>query len=88
MSALQCLVNDGVNGFDVFTGSDFRKDPAVLGMQIYLAGDRVGMNHATVADDRGSGLITGSLYAKNSNCWESHAFFLTFHFIGRIRSMG
>ena len=45
MGLLEGLIHNGINRFDVFAGGQLGEDAAILGMQVNLAGDHVGVDH-------------------------------------------
>jgi hypothetical protein len=60
MRLLQCFINGGIDGLDVFTGSQLGVNATKLSVQIHLAGDDAARDHTTVRDDRRGGFITGA----------------------------
>ena len=51
------FVDDGLDGFEVGAGSDFRDDSAIFGKDVDLGDDDVAQNVGTVFDDGGGGFV-------------------------------
>ena len=59
------FIDDGVEGFKVSAGGDFRDDAAEFGVEVDLRGDDIGEDVAAIAHDGGGGFITGGFDAED-----------------------
>ena len=57
----ECLTDHGHDAAQVFAGSQFRNDPAVLTMYVELRSHNTGSNEGAVLHNRSGGLVTRAL---------------------------
>ncbi|GBD11968.1 hypothetical protein HRbin23_01653 [bacterium HR23] len=64
---LQRPLEGGHQGQDVLTGSDFRDDAPIAGVEFHLGGDNMGQEGASIGHQADARFITGGLYPKHQH---------------------
>jgi hypothetical protein len=66
MGLAEGLSDEGGDSFNVLPGSQFGEHAAVLRVEVNLAGDHVGFDDTTIADNSGCGFVAGCFYPKDT----------------------